>query len=100
MLKLPKRFWRLDSAESALGKVNWALFQTAEEGRKKTIISVDADEAIAMYFALEEYIAKHSAESEDSVNLWAYEPIACDDEFCCGDCDSCNHIPAHETVRH
>lgn len=32
-----------------------------------------------------------------SVSLWAYEPIECDDEFCCGDCDSCNHIPSHET---
>lgn len=32
-----------------------------------------------------------------SVSLWAYEPITCDNEFCCGDCDSCNHIPSHET---
>ena len=32
-----------------------------------------------------------------SVSLWAYEPITCDDEFCCGDCDYCNHIPSHET---
>lgn len=31
------------------------------------------------------------------VSLWAYEPIECDDEFCCGDCDYCNHIPSHET---
>ena len=32
-----------------------------------------------------------------SVSRWAYEPIMCDDEFCCGDCDLCNHIPSHET---
>jgi len=32
-----------------------------------------------------------------SVSLWAYRPIECDDEFCCGDCDYCSHIPSHET---
>lgn len=28
-----------------------------------------------------------------SVTLWAYKPIACDDEFCGGDCDICSHRP-------
>jgi hypothetical protein len=33
--------------------------QTSELGRKKTIISVDADEALAINWALEEYIERH-----------------------------------------
>ena len=32
-----------------------------------------------------------------SVSLWAYEPVTCDNENCCGVCDFCNHIPDHET---
>ena len=63
--KLPERFWKLASAGSALSKANWACVQTGELGRKKTIISVDEDEAFALYMALDEYIKKHRKEYED-----------------------------------
>ena len=65
MSKLPESFWKLASAGSALRKANWALYQTGELGRKRTIISVDEDEAFAIYMALDEYIKKHRKEYDD-----------------------------------
>lgn len=62
--KLTESFWKLASAQTAKSKANWASFQTGELGRKKTIISVDADEAFAIYVALDEYIEKHRKEYE------------------------------------
>ena len=41
---------------------SWAHMQTGEMGRKKTIISVDADESMVIYMALDEYIEKHRRE--------------------------------------
>lgn len=62
--KLPESFWKLASAQTAKSKANWASFQTGELDRKRTIISVDADEAFAIYMALDEYIEKHRKEYE------------------------------------
>ena len=62
--KLPESFWKLASAQTAKSKADWACCQTGEFGRKKTIISVDADEAFAIYMALDEYIEKHRKEYE------------------------------------
>ena len=62
--KLPESFWKLASAQTAKSKADWANYQTGELGRKKTIISVDADEAFAIYMALDEYIEKHRKEYE------------------------------------
>ena len=59
---LPESFWKLASAQVALSKANWASIQTGEFGRKRTISSVDADEAFAIYMALDEYIKKHRKE--------------------------------------
>ena len=59
---LPESFWKLASAQVALSKANWASVQTGEFGMKKTIINVDADEAFAIYMALDEYIKKHRKE--------------------------------------
>lgn len=64
MTKLPECFWRLASAHSAQGKASYAHFQTAELGRKKTIISVDEDEALVIEWALADYIEKHRKEYE------------------------------------
>lgn len=60
--KFPESHWRLASAGAASNKANWAFYQTSEMGRKKTIISVDADEALVILWALEEYIEKHRKE--------------------------------------
>lgn len=57
--RVPEHFWRLASASSAMSKANWAAFQTGEQGRKKTIISVDNDEALVIQWALYDYIEKH-----------------------------------------
>lgn len=62
MPKLPESYWKLASAELAKSKANWAEIQTGEMGRKKTIISVNNDEAFAIYMALDEYIKKHRKE--------------------------------------
>ena len=59
---LPESYWKLASAGTAKDKAGYALFHTKELGRKKTIISVDADEAFAIYKALDEYIEKHRRE--------------------------------------
>jgi hypothetical protein len=65
MAKLPESYWKLASAGSALRKAHWAEVQTGEFGRTKTIISVDNDEAFAIYMALDEYIKKHRKEYEN-----------------------------------
>ena len=57
--KRDEAWWKLASAGTALSKASWAFMQTSELGRKKTIISVDADEALAINWALEEYIERH-----------------------------------------
>ena len=62
MLKLPESYWKLASADLAKSKANWAEIQTGELGRKRTIISVNNDEAFAIYMALDEYIEKHRKE--------------------------------------
>lgn len=62
MADVPESFWRLASANHAMSKAGYALFQTAELGRKKTIISVDADEALVIQRALMDYIEKHRKE--------------------------------------
>lgn len=62
MSNIPKAFWRLASAQSAMSKASYAGFQTGELGRKKTIISVDADEALVIEWALKDYIEKHRKE--------------------------------------
>lgn len=59
---IPESYWKLASAGLAKSKANWAHFQTAELGRKRTIISVTEDEAFAIYLALDEYIEKHRKE--------------------------------------
>lgn len=59
---IPESYWKLASADLARSKANWAHFQTAELGRKRTIISVTEDEAFAIYVALGEYIEKHRKE--------------------------------------
>ena len=64
MPEIPERFWRLASASSAKSKANWASFQTGEQGRKKTIISVDNDEALVIQWALSDYIEKHRREHQ------------------------------------
>ena len=51
--------YRLASAQFALSKARWAHKQTAEFGRKKTIISVDADESLVICWALQSYLKKH-----------------------------------------
>lgn len=63
--KLPESFWRLASASNARRKASWAGFQTGELGRKKTIISVDADEALVIEWALKDYIEKHRKEYQE-----------------------------------
>lgn len=60
--KLPESFWRLGSASFALSKARYAFFQTSDLGRKRTIISVDEDEALVIEWALTEYIEKHRKE--------------------------------------
>ena len=60
--KLPESYWRLASAGEASNKANWAFYQTSELGRKKTIISVDADEALVILWALNDYNEKHRRE--------------------------------------
>ena len=59
---IPESYWKLASADLARSKANWAHVQTAELGRKRTIISVTEDEAFAIYMALGEYIEKHRKE--------------------------------------
>lgn len=59
---IPESFWCLASASVVKDKAAWAMRQTSELGRTKTIISVDADEAQAIYLAMGEYIAKHREE--------------------------------------
>jgi hypothetical protein len=59
---IPESYWKLASADLARSKANWAHFQTAELGRKRTIISVTEDEAFAIYMALGEYVEKHRKE--------------------------------------
>ena len=60
MPNIPESFWRLASAQSAMNKACHAAYQTGELGRKKTIISVDADEALVIKWALSYYIENHS----------------------------------------
>lgn len=60
--KLPESFWRLGSASLAQSKASYAHYQTSELGRKRTIISVDEDEALVIYWALTDYIEKHRKE--------------------------------------
>lgn len=62
MAEIPESYWRLASAQSALNKASWAKFQTGEQNRKKTIISVDDDEALVIEWALKDYIEKHRRE--------------------------------------
>lgn len=62
MAEIPESFWRLASANNALRKAEWAQFQTGELGRKKTIISVDDEEALTIVWALTDYINKHRRE--------------------------------------
>lgn len=57
--KMPESYWRLASASVAKDKASWAAHQTGECGRKKTIISVDADEALVISWALDEYLKTH-----------------------------------------
>lgn len=64
MPNIPESFWRLASAQSAMSKASYAGFQTGELGRKKTIMSVDADEALTIEWALKDYIEKHRKEYE------------------------------------
>lgn len=64
MPNIPESFWRLASAQSAMSKASYAGFQTGEHGRKKTIMSVDADEALTIERALKDYIEKHRKEYE------------------------------------
>lgn len=54
------RFWKTADAQYVKRKDEWAWTQTAEFGRKKTIISVDCDEAQVNVWAMEEYLLKHS----------------------------------------
>lgn len=54
------RFWKTADAQFVKSKAEWAWTQTAELGRKKTIISVDCDEAQVIVWAMEEYLWKHS----------------------------------------
>lgn len=61
-VQIPEEFWRLASAKYARSKAEWARMQTAEFGRKRTIISVDEDMALVIVFALDDYIRKHEAE--------------------------------------
>lgn len=56
---IPESYWKLASADLARSKADWAHFQTAELGRKRTIISVTEDEAFAIYMALGEYVDRH-----------------------------------------
>lgn len=53
------RFWKTADAQSVKRKSEWAWFQTAECGHKKTIISVDCYEAQVIVWAMEEYLRKH-----------------------------------------
>lgn len=62
MVDVPESFWRLASASYAMSKASYAHFQTAELGRKKTIISVDSDESLVIEWALRDYIEKHRKE--------------------------------------
>lgn len=48
-----------DPALSAYDKASWAKFQTGEGQRKKTIISVNHEEAWAIAYALEYYLEKN-----------------------------------------
>lgn len=61
---IPESFWRLGSAHSVASKASWAAFQTGEQGRKRTIISVDANEALVIEWAVKDYIEKHRKEYE------------------------------------
>lgn len=63
-VKVPEEFWKLASANCAYSKACWAHKQTTEFERKKTIIGVDADEALVIVWALEDYINKHRKEHE------------------------------------
>lgn len=51
--------YRFASARHALSKAIWAHKQTTEYERKKTIISVDADESLVICWALQAYLEKH-----------------------------------------
>lgn len=62
MAEIPESYWRLASAQSALNKASWASYQTGELCRKKTIISVDEDEALVIEWALKDYVEKHRRE--------------------------------------
>ena len=53
-----RKLWHIDAALTARDRASWAAFQTAENGRPRTIISVDAEEAIAIEYALNYYIEK------------------------------------------
>lgn len=66
MADIPESFWRLASASYAMSKASYAFYQTAELGRKKTIINVDADEALVIEWALKDYIEKHRKEYENA----------------------------------
>lgn len=72
-VQLPKEIWRLASAKYARSRAEWARVQTAEFGRKRTIISVDEDMAFAIVLALDDYIRKHEAEYAEQT------------------CDTCRH---------
>ena len=62
MPNIPESFWRLASASVVKSKAEWASVQTGELGRSRTIISVDADEALVIVWASQDYIEKHRKE--------------------------------------
>ncbi len=51
-----ERIFRRASASRARSKAKWAKYQTGDGGMKKTIISVDFDEAVAIEWALDLYL--------------------------------------------
>lgn len=64
-IDMPSREWlkrcseqmmKLASAQSILSKAQWASFQTGELFRKKTIISVDNEEATLIEMVFRSYI--------------------------------------------
>ena len=65
MANVPESFWRLASASTVVAKAKWAYYQTTEKGRKTTIISVDADEALVIKWAVAEYIERHRREYDN-----------------------------------
>lgn len=56
---MPEEYYLLASASNAQSKASWAFTQTTEFGRTRTIISVDSDEALVIYRALDNYIQEY-----------------------------------------